>query len=266
MNRFARIPLAGALLLLAAATAGAQSPMPPTPEEILDRAAKAQFGDRIDGLKSYRVDGTYSFPADNLVGKLLVLVSAPNKSLSRIEFPGAGVYVSAFDGTTGWSRDPSGYQTKAGAELAAIKFYAEVRGDSEWRKRYKKWTYRGEQIVDGRKAWLIELEPEGLPITIQGFDAETWLPIVMRSQTDTPEGSRIQETRWADYRAIEDPAFGRIMMAHRTTETTGDQTSVMVFEKVVANVEIDEAVFAPPEAAPEAGDQKEPGNGKGSGK
>ncbi len=47
MNQFARIPLAGALLLLATATAGAQSPLPPTPEEILDRAAKAQFGDHL---------------------------------------------------------------------------------------------------------------------------------------------------------------------------------------------------------------------------
>lgn len=255
------------LALAAALPARAQAAAAPTAEEIMDKAAKAQYGEKYQGLTSYRAEGAFVVPAQGIRGKLTIQAKAPNRMYVRIEVPQLGVIEEGFDGTVAWARDPfSGLREKDGTELAQTRYTSEIWGDAEWRKRYKSVKLAGEKVVKDRKAWLIDLEVEGLPVLTQGFDQETFLTVWQRQTMEAPQGTFTAETIMSDFRALEGEAFGKLMMAFRSEMTSAMQVQEFVLEKVEPNVEIDDKIFAMPEeeaTTPDPGDKEEGKGGDG---
>lgn len=220
---------------------------PPTAEAVLERAVKAQYGEKYSGLKSLRATGTFAIPAQGMSGKLTLLSKAPDKTRLSIELPGMGKIEEGSDGKIAWASDPmAGLREKTGTERTQALFSADFYGEANWRKRYKKVTFKGEETLDGRKVHVLTLEAEGLEPMTESFDAETGLPCRQQMTADTAQGKMPVDARLSDYRAIEGEAFGKIVMAYKNVQSVAAMSQEMVIDKFEPNVEIDDAVFAMP--------------------
>ncbi len=254
-TRFRTTPWLAALVLIAAgANARAQAPAAPSAEEILDRSVRTQYGETPEGLKSYRIEGTFAVPMQGLRARMTILAKAPNKLFTVVDIPGMGKMEEGYDGQTAWAKDAmSGLRAKEGAEATMARFGAEFYGDLHWRTRYSKVERKTEEVVDGRKAWVLVLHADGLSPMTQWVDAETNLPIRSQMEHDSPQGRFVVALKYMDHRAIEVPGAGTWRMPFKHEQTAAGMTQEIVVEKFEPNVELDDAVFAMPEpAAPEA--------------
>lgn len=248
----------------------AQDKKPLTADEIMDRTAKAQWGDKYKGLTSYRDEAELILAAQGMKGTIVVSAKAPNKMHSAFEIPGVVKQEEGFDGTVAWGKDSmQGVHEKEGKELLQAKLDSWIHGDAEWREHYKKVTLKGDDTVDEKKVYVLEMEIEGLDPRTVKIDAETFLPVCAIMTTDTPQGKMEVETEFLEYKTIEGAAFGKITLPWKIRQSVAGQVMEIHMTKADCNVEIADSVFTMPkdEEEEEEGDDSmdDEGGGKKEG-
>ncbi|HET7585324.1 MAG TPA: hypothetical protein VFK13_10470 [Gemmatimonadaceae bacterium] len=95
----------------------------PPARQIIDRYVQAIGGrDAVMKHTSSRSFATFSAPGAGLTGHVESILAAPDRSSVRISIPGLGEQLTGFDGSHGWSIDPSsGPRLLEGKELESLK-------------------------------------------------------------------------------------------------------------------------------------------------
>ena len=144
------------------------APLPPA-EQILDRYLQALGGrvavdkikTRVTKVTLLRIkivnSGTPKAAALNRGDSWTIetFQKTPNKYLSIIT-TADGVIYQGFNGTVGWTKNPSGQREMNPAELARIKRQADLYGDLKLKERYSKMDVTGREKIGDNEVYVVE--------------------------------------------------------------------------------------------------------------
>jgi PDZ domain/Aspartyl protease len=229
-----------ALALLSISLSGAAYAV--DPQEILARAKAAAGGNAWDEVRALHVRATAA------TGGL----SGPTEAWQDLE---SGHFLSTFilgpiqgadgyDGTSSWSKDPSGQVTVSQSGDAREGSVNEAyRISLAWwypQRHPAKIEAAGERSAEGRSFQVLRIHPEGGRPFEMWLDTSTWL--LDRIVEDTAGETRT--TLFSDYRPV-----GPLKLAFHSLSTNGEAKydTVIRVESVEVNPAIEAARFSPPQ-------------------
>ena len=175
--------------------------------------------------------------------------AAPDKLVTIMTTPRQGVMMNGYNGKVGWAKNQRGQRELTGAQLAAIKRSADFYGDIKLKEQYP-----GLEVVDREKAGdrdAIVLASQASPTRIEKlyFDAQTGLLIRFQTLIQTPIGAVPDQFDFEDYRDVDGIKIP-FTIRHSPVEARDGWTRK--YTEIKQNVDVDEAKFNPPPAAPAA--------------
>lgn len=194
-------------------------------------------------VKSVEMTGTVEIAGRNIGGKVS-MVEAGKKTWTSMELPGIGTIEIGFDGTTAWENSAlQGPRIIEGDEKAAMERSSSLSLVTSWNDEYKTVRTTGEEIVDGKPAWKVEMKPKvGNPENFY-FDKDSGLLVKMGTVLSSPLGEIPTDMLLSDYRTVDGIRTPFIMM-----QSAMGQSIVMKFDKVVYNAPVPAGRFDPPDA------------------
>jgi len=203
----------------------------PSGESLIRKALEGSGGEAaIAKVKTAAMSGSVEMGGGSLVGTVSVFQGS-GKSYTVIELPGIGKIEEGFDGETAWEMNAiQGVRIKDGTEKALAARNANMSVLLGWRDLYTAATTLGEDTVDGRPAWQVELTPKtGKPETFY-FDKESGLPVRMTMTVAMSMGEVTVDERISDYRLV-----SGIRTPFQVVQKAMNQALTMKFDKVEYN-------------------------------
>lgn len=194
-------------------------------------------------VKSVEMTGTVEIAGRNIGGKIS-MVEEGKKTWTSMELPGIGTIEIGFDGTTAWENSAlQGPRIIEGDEKAAMERSSSLSLVTSWNDEYKTVRTTGEETVDGKPAWKVEMTPKaGNPETFD-FDKDSGLLVKMAMVMSSPLGEIPTDMVLSDYRTADGIRTPFVM-----TQNAMGQSIVMKFDKVVYNAPLAAGRFDPPDA------------------
>jgi hypothetical protein len=243
-----RVLLMLAGLALLTTTASAQ-----TAEEIVAKYIKTVGGaDKIQAVKTLRKMGTY-----NGGGGFEAPILEENKrnNLVREEFSLQGLTaVNAYDGRTGWKIEP--WQGKKDAEPLGEEEMKQIVEDSDfdgplvnYQQKGNKIEFIGMEPVEGTDAFKLRVTLASGDVRYYFMDTDYFVPIKIETKRMIRGAEREYETSLGDYKEVN----GWYMPFSVESNVKGSPNRAKVtYEKIEANVPIDDSRFRMPVANPSA--------------
>ena len=192
-------------------------------------------------VKTQQMTGKLELKAMGLSGAVTILTKEPNKFFMSQSIGGAGETKVAFDGKTGWSKDPLGtFRILKGKELVEARLQADTSATVKWEKLYRKIELKGKEAVNGSPAYKLVLTPKSGNTITQYYDVASGLLVRTDTVAVSPQGTFPTETYLTDYRVVDGvkiPFLTRIKLA--AYEVT------MTISSVKNNLAIPDSKFAP---------------------
>jgi hypothetical protein len=239
------LPTVFALLGLAATErADAQQTELPKAEAIIERHVEATGGRAAyEKLRNRVSTGELSIPAMNVKGTVKSYHATPNRMLVITEIPDMGPTREGCDGEVAWELSAMmGPRIKEDAERAFALREATFNGEIHWRKLYKKSETLGQEEVEGKPVFKVELTPEeGKPIH-HSYDRESGRLVKVAAVLPTLMGEIPFEVLLSDYREVDG-----VSLPHRIVQRVLTQELMVTFTKIEHNVEIPKGTFDLPE-------------------
>lgn len=212
----------------------------PSVDEILDHYVKALGGkEAIARNKSRVMTGTLESSFDTLGNRPAVenYWKSPDKSLSVMEVPGHFFAVQGFDGTIGFSQNPSnGFREMNSNALVHWKRNNIPHLPIKMKDYFTKLTSSAGQTIGGKDTNCLEFTaPIPTPDT-WCFDSKSGL-LVSRSFEPNAVAGRI-EFLYEDYREVEG-----VKVPFLVRQTTRTGVTTLKYEKVQYNVALDDSMF-----------------------
>ena len=242
------LALAGPLLLAAHAQAQAQNA-----DEIVARFIKTVGGmERIQAVKSLRRTGKFSGG-----GGFDAVVIEENKrpNLVRQEFSIQGMTgVTAYDGRAGWKIEP--WNGKKDAEPLGEEELKGIVEDSDldgplvnYKQKGVKVEYVGTDEVEGTDAYKLKVTMASGDVRFYYMDTDYFVPIKIDTKRMVRGAEREYETILGDYKEVD----GWYLPFSVESGVKGNPNrSKVTYEKIEANVALDDARFRAPAAKTQA--------------
>ncbi|HUK86144.1 MAG TPA: c-type cytochrome [Terriglobales bacterium] len=168
--------------------------------------------------------------------------SGPGKMLVVQHAPNGAVFSYAYDGDSGWMKNPRGVRAFAAREVEAVRERAAAL-DPIQLDDYLTTKVTGQEIVNGRAVWVVEGTRKGASPVKLWFDAGNGLLVRKQTQVATAFGPAPLQTDFDDYRAV-----GNVELPFRVTSGTLSSGLVREFSDIQLNLAVDESKFAMPAA------------------
>jgi hypothetical protein len=185
----------GALLALGGGL-GAQEAeeKPPSAEELLDRAARAAWGDAPEALTSYRRTISLTLVARKISTTIVVEAMAPDRIRTTITTSGLPDQVRGFDGRVAWAQVPPGAPVVLeGVERGRLVRQARFRAALDWRALWSEAEALGRGPIDGTELDRVRLTGRDGGSVVQGFDPATDRLVYEETRLDDdPDGEVIR--------------------------------------------------------------------------
>ena len=173
----------------------------PSARSIVDRHVAA-IGGRAAVLShsSTRATGEISVASAGMKGTLEVFAAKPDKSLVKINIPGVGEVVEAYNGTHGWTTsDMTGPMLLEGRQLEDKKFDANFLSDLH-EGRYESMTTVEQTEFDGRPCYKLRLVRKGGSEDFEFYDVKTGLKAGRIAARETQMGVVTATSVETDYK------------------------------------------------------------------
>jgi hypothetical protein len=259
---FARAALAALVLAHAPAAALAQDGAAPAPEsakpaapaanlpsaaDILAKSLEATGGKEAwSKITSMESKGAMEIPAANIKGPMHSTMAAPNKVVVRMELAGFGAITTAFDGTVGWSSDPSGgTRLLEGEERETIAREADLLGNPDPMSRWDSVKTIGEGDFGGFDCWKLEAT-RGKTKSILWFEKSTGLARGSETTVSTQMGEIPVKSVLQTYTEYKGE-FGAVKLATRTESSQMGQKMIATIDSVTFNAVPADAFAQPKE-------------------
>jgi outer membrane lipoprotein-sorting protein len=234
------------LLLLAVFSLTAVQAQDMTADEVLDNYFEAVGGkEKIRAMQSRKMTATMSMQGMEFPG--VIYEMAPNKQRVELDVQGQQI-VMAYDGEDAWwimpfqtgpdpqdmPADQAESMTKETFEPAFID-YADKGHSVE---------LVGKEEVDGAEAYAIKLTKENGDVEIHYFDAEYFVPIMIKTEVDEgPMKGQFVEQYLSDYQEVD----GFMIPFFLETKVAGQTGQQITIKSVEVDPEIEAAIFSRPQ-------------------
>ena len=221
------------------------APLPPL-EKIL-----ARYREEIGGAavirkhKSRKFTGKFELPAQNIGGPVEVLAAAPDRMILRVTLGALGTLERGFDGTTGWSIDPSvGPRLLTGPELDELKHSADYYFELQDPANYSSMTLIERTMFEGRDSYSVKLvRKSGFELT-EYFDVTSGLLNGFQLTTTSMMG-KVPGTAVLDgYKP-----FDGLLVPTITRQKAMGIESVITFDRIEFDTVPENAFAVPPQIA-----------------
>jgi len=228
-----------------------------TAEEIVDKYIKAIGGmEKIEAIKSLRRTG--KFTSD---GGFEAVVIHENKrpQLVRQEFALQGMTgVNAYDGKTGWKIEP--WQGKKDAEPLGEEDLKQIVEDADfdgplinYRQKGNKVEFVGAEPVEGTDAYKLKVTLANGDVRYYFMDTDYYVPIKVETKRMVRGAEQEFETSLGDYKEVAGVYFPYSVENGAKGSSNKSQIN---FEKIEANVTLDDSRFKQPSVKTEGGKTK----------
>lgn len=242
------------VLLCCCALSTVTSSAAPSVKEIAAKHLEAIGGVEANKeLTTRRVEGTLTVAAIGTPWKMTVIQKAPDKKLTRIEIPGAGLVTEGCDGKIAWKKEPGKEVRRLeGQELTQklqdARFYGMIDLMTQADLSYKKQGKVGGKMSHVLTASFDDNIPRG-KITLEvAIDETTYLMNMIKIPVTMGPKPRDVAVKMDDYREID----GVQIPCAMTVSFDGEQVVSMQFDKITHGIKVDDAIFSMPVAGIEA--------------
>jgi hypothetical protein len=171
------------------------------------------------------------------------MYAAPSKLLVVQHGLNGAIFTYAYDGDSGWMKNPRGVRAFNPREVETVRERAAVLAPIQL-DDYLTTKVAGQEKVNGRQAWVVEGTRKGASPVKLWFDAGDGLLVRKQTLVATAFGPAPVETDFADYRPV-----GKVMLPFRVTSSTLSNALVREFTEIQVNVPVEDSQFAMPAAA-----------------
>jgi hypothetical protein len=226
----------------AAAPAQTTAPALPSARSIIDKHLEAIGGrEAVLSHSSTRATGTFSVTSAGMSGAIEVFAAKPDKSIVKINIPGVGEIVEAYNGKHGWTVSAmTGPMLLEGKQLEEKKFDTDYYSDLHAEGRYESMTTVEVADFDNRSCYKVRLVRKNAPEDFEFYDVKTGLKAGRIATRETPMGTVTGTSIETDYKK-----FGNLLVP------TTIKNSLMGVQQLITiqTIEFDKvspAVFEPP--------------------
>ncbi len=216
----------------------------PTAEEILARSIEVSGGEEmLRSIKSYRMKGTMSVPAQNISGELSLVGATNGRVVVNVKIPGIGNERNGSDGTTVWSMSAmTGSRVLTGAERERTLRDADLLKELNWKNYYKSAETTGTEDIDGKTAYTVKMVDNTDVAETRFYDKESGLLVRQMGTVKTQMGEMKNDMHFRDFKEM-----GGILMAGTVEVEVMGMKQVMKTTSVEVNVEVTDETFALPD-------------------
>ena len=239
-----------ACLALLAAPLLAQTPAStPTADEIVAKYVKTVGGmEKIEAVKTLKRSGKFT-GGGGFEAKVVEQNERPN--LVRQEFTFQGMTgVTAYDGTTGWKIEP--WQGKKDPEPLGEDELKGILEDSVFDGQLVHYKEKGNAIelvgsepVEGTDAWKLKVMLKNGDVQYYYMDTDYFVPIKIEFKRMIRGAERESEASLGDYKQV---AGWYLPHSIESGRKGSQDKSKLVYQKIEANVPMDEQIFRQPSA------------------
>ena len=225
-----------------------------TADDIIAKYLKTVGGmDKIQAVQTLRRAGTFN-GGGGFEAAVLQENKRPNKV--REEFSLQGMTgVNAYDGKTGWKIEP--WQGKKDAEALSEDEMKQIVEDADfdeplvhYQQKGNKVEFVGMEQVEGTDAYKLKVTLTSGDVRYYYMDTDYYVPIKIEMKRMIRGAEQEFETSVGDYKEV---AGWYLPYSVETRRKGSEDVQKITFEKIEANVPIDDGRFAKPEPKQPAG-------------
>ena len=236
-----------ALAAIAALTLAAQ-PAELKLEDVIKKSIEAQGGlEKMKAIKTMKVTGKMIIGGGQLEAPMTSYMKRPGNNRTEISIQGQQI-VEAFDGTTKWSINPmlgskdpqkaSDEDTKAAADDADMVESPLVN----YKEKGHSAELLGKEDVGGSMAYKIKVILKSGNVQTVYLDEKSFLTVKTVSKMKRMGQEFEAETLPGNYKPVDG-----VLIPFSSEMKVNKQSMQMVFDKIEANVPMDDKLFAMPE-------------------
>ena len=238
-----------ALALFATPLLAQTAPASPTADEIVAKYVKTIGGmANIEAVKTLKRSGKFT-GGGGFEAKILEQNERPN--LVRQEFTFQGMTgVTAYDGKTGWKIEP--WQGKKDAEPLGEDEMKGILEDSVFDGQLVHYKEKGNTIelvgsepVEGTDAWKLKVTLKNGDVEYYYMDTDYFVPIKIEFKRMIRGAERESEASLGDYKEV---AGWYLPHSIESGRKGSQEKAKLVYQKIEANVPMDEQMFRQPAA------------------
>jgi hypothetical protein len=220
----------------------------PRAEDILDCEAKAVAG-KETGLKLKTVVMSGKVSVQGMQGRFASYQAAPDRLYVELTIDGLMTAETGVRGDLAWERSSltgprilkGGERARALRDANSLTLRDAISLSGNWRDRYKQVKTLGEEKVEGRPAYKLQLTTREGYVVIAHYDKQTGLLVRQEITVESPQGRENQVMFFSNYRRVDGIAH-----PHTIRAQVGPAEVVLTVERVEHNMAIPEARFAVP--------------------
>lgn len=219
----------------------------PTADQVFDKYVQAIGGHAaFDKLKTRVWKGTY-ITSNGTSLPYEIQQAAPNKFLSILTTPKQGVFLMAFNGTSGWQQNARGVRELGGSDLAQLKTFIGFFGGAGLKEQYSNLRVVRKEKIGEREAYLVRgVSTDGNNERLY-FDTQTGLLLRRITIEKTVLLPIPEETDFEDYREVDGVKLPFTIVVQ---DIDPAYNATRKFTEVKHNVAIEDAKFNMPPPKP----------------
>jgi Outer membrane lipoprotein-sorting protein len=242
-----------AAVALMSAPLFAQTTPPPTAEEIVARYVKTIGGlDKIEAVKTLKRTGKFR-GGGGFEARVLEENKRPELVRQEVTFQGL-TGVTAWNGKEGWKIEP--WQGKKDPEALGEEEMKGIVEDSffdgqlvHYKEKGNTIEFAGTEPVEGTDAWKLKVTLKNGDVEYYYMDQDYFVPIKIEFKRTIRGAEQETEVSLGDYKSVDGWYLPHSVEQGRKGSTN---RSTVVYDKIEANVPMDDGLFQRPAAAPAA--------------
>ncbi len=249
-----RTLLAALVLMALVPLASATSQNAVSVDDLISKNIAARGGlDAIRAIRSLKSSGSMNFSNGDFSIDLGIVVMQERDAKMRMEATIQGLsQVTAYDGTDAWRIDP--FQGRRDPERLSDedKKSQELQADLDgplvdWKKKGHQVEYLGTEDMDGTEAHKLKITLKNGDIQYRFLDPEYFLEILIVDQVKRRGIESESETELGNYEKVAGVYWP---FSIESGPKGGKRGQKITLEKIETNVDLDDALFAFPQAKP----------------
>jgi len=172
-----------------------------TAQMVIDNYIKALGGkEKLESVKDLRMKMNAEVAGAPMQLSAEIVRKRPNKYKMEITATGMGVVQKqVFDGTKGTQSAMGQTQSLQGEELEEMKAESTFNKEMKYLQMGYELNLDRMAMVDGKKAYVLEVTSPAGSTTTEYYDAESGYKIKEEQTVETPQGEMVSSTSYADY-------------------------------------------------------------------
>lgn len=211
-----------------------------TAADVINKYVEALGGkEALDGVKDLKITSNVSISGMPMQATSVEMRKRPNLYFNEMSIGGMGVVQkTVYDGKKAVTGGMQGKQELEGEQIDALKDRITFFAETQYEEMGYKLNLASVNLVDGEKAYLIELDKGDGNISSEYYSVETGLKIKEEASVEGPQGPMTVGQSIGDYREVNGVKFPH------SIKISGPQSVTIEVQEVLVNTKIKKSAFS----------------------